>query len=359
MVFVTGKVVQQVDGNFNLQYIVWDVFNKKAIIHKSIKLNGLISSRQISYVAHSISNNIYRAFTGENGYFNSKIAFISHQGIYTMDYDGNHVQLLYQGREDLFTPIFSHGQRYIAYVGLNKGVSKIYLYDFVNKTNYKLGNFNGLVLAPRFSPDDSTLVFALSSKGRTNIFAMSFVNRTVKQLTFSDSINIPGGYSPDGQQITFNSDRKGRPQIFVMNTLGLNQKRLTSIQNSYYTPTWSPRGDLIAYTKILSGQHFIIGVMDTKGNGERTIAEDYGAEGPSWSCNGRNLVYQFIYDIPNRKYAFYVVNVFNDYKLLLKPFDDCRDPCFSDNLVDADLDKQQCNLPLQQVDRPETISVVN
>lgn len=337
---IVGKVTYK-NGIYTVNYVVWDTYRNKAILEKGFNLKEL-SKEDTLYLAHHISNKIYEAFIGENGYFNSKIAFVNKNALYIMDYNGENKKFIVKSKEDLYTPVFSNDNRYLAYIELNKGVSGIYAYDLQKKVNYKLGNFSNIVLAPRFSSDNRYMLFAISNHGNTNIYKLDLVEKKIQQLTFSNAINIPGSFSPDNKYITFTSDRLGSPQIYIMDNNGSNVRRVSRERGAYFIPKWSQKGDLLAFTKIMKGGHFLIGVMGVNGKRERIIANDRFAEGPSWSEDSRNLIYQFEYE--KNKFAFYLVNLSNSYKLMLKPFDSSKNPYLSSNFKNPQITEKEYNL---------------
>jgi TolB protein len=154
-----------------------------------------------------------------------------------------------------------------------------------------VGNFPGMTIAPRFSPDGQKVIMSLLQEdGSANIYTMDLRSRTTTRLTSTSAIDTGASYSPDGTQVVFESDRGGRPQIYKMGADGSNPQRISFGDGSYSTPVWSPRGDLIAFTKQSGGQ-FSIGVMKTDGSGERILSSGYHDEGPTWAPNGRVLMF--------------------------------------------------------------------
>lgn len=337
-----GKVTYN-NGVYKIEYILWDVFGHKIIVAKGFNLKKPLYD-DIYYTAHHISNTIYKKIVGEEGFFNTKIAFTARKKVYIMNYDGRNKTPITDGTHDVFTPEFSYDGRYVAYVALIKGMSTIYIYDTKTKLTHELGEFKNMVLAPRFSPDGADMMFAISKNGSTNIFDVNLKSKQVKQLTYSYSINIPGSYSPNGDKIVFMSDRNlGRPQIYIMNKDGSNVSRISDISGRYYTPRWSPRGDLIAFTKIIK-HDFYIGIMGVDGNHEQIIAKDPFSEGPAWMSNGRSLVYQYMYDQNKGLYAFNMVDLSTGDKEELKYFNNIRDPSISKNYTNNLVLKSEFNL---------------
>lgn len=249
-------------------------------------------------VAHKISDVVYQRLTGEAGYFDTRVAFVSESGagpnrvsrLTVMDQDGFNPSFLTQSNEIILTPRFSSNSNEITYMALGEDYSRIYLLDLATGRRESLGQFDGQVFAPRFSPDGSRIAFSIVRGGNTDIHVMNLQTRQVRRLTTDPGIDTSPSFSPDGNQIVFNSDRSGRPRLYVMNADGSGQRPISSGAGNYHTPAWSPRGDLIAFTKQQGGQ-FHIGVMSPSGGDERILSSSYFEEGPTWAPNGRYLMF--------------------------------------------------------------------
>ena len=255
--------IQEIDSNnLKVSFRLWDVYTETQMEGQSYTTTKDNWRR----VAHVIADAIYERLTGEKGYFDTRIVYVSESGPATrrvkrlaiMDQDGENHKFLTDGLNLVLTP--------------------------------RLGNFPGMTFAPRFSPDSSKVLLSFASGGKTNIYEMDLATRKSRRLTYGNAIDTSPSYSPDGSQIVFNSDRGGNQQLYVMNADGSDVKRISFGSGRYATPVWSPRGDYIAFTKMANGQ-FYIGVMYPDGSGERLLASGYLVEGPTWSPNGRVLMY--------------------------------------------------------------------
>ena len=291
---VVGRIEAQSDGRLKVEFRLWDVFSEQ-------QMTGLAYftvPNNWRRVAHIVADAIYKRITGENGYFDTRIVYISESGIATnrikrlaiMDQDGENNRVLSDGRALVLTPRFSPAMQQITYMAYYNNRPRVYLFNIDNGSQEVLGDFANMTFAPRFSPDGSRVIFSLSENGNSNIYTMDLRSRQIRQLTNSPAISTAPCYSPDGQNITFESDRGGSQQIYTMSANGSGVQRITFGKGSYGTPVWSPRGDLIAFTK-QSGGHFYIGVIRPDGTGERMLAEAFHAEGPTWAPNGRVLMY--------------------------------------------------------------------
>ena len=289
-----GEISELAPNQFRLEYKVWDSFS-----HKLLSANYYIfSPNQLRKVSHKIADSIYSAVTGENGYFNSKITFITEQGdpfrkvkrVAIMDQDGANIRYLTDGKHLVLTPRFSPDGKKIIYLSFESRIPRVYVYDLIKATHDSLGEFPGMSFAPKFSPDGKYAIMSVAKNGVTDIYRLDLNSKKSQRITKGPYIDTSPSFSSDSKQVTFSSDRNGRSQLFVMDADGSNQKRISFGEGSYFTPAWSPRGDFIAFTKILQG-HFHIGVMRPDGSGERILTEGYMVEGPSWSPNGRVIIF--------------------------------------------------------------------
>ena len=291
---VTGQVNKTADGRTRVEFRLWDVFAAQQMVGTAY----MTTPSNWRRIAHIISDVIYKRLTGEEGYFDSRLVYISETGpanmrikrLAIMDQDGANHRFLTDGRALVLTPRFSPTRQQITYMAYYNNRPRVYIYDIDSGAQHVLGDFPGMTFAPRFSPDGNKVVMSLSKGGNSDIYTMDIHSRSPVRLTNDASINTSPSYSPDGRQIAFESDRSGKQEIYVMNSDGSNQHRISFGDGRYGNPVWSPRGDLIAFTKIGGGQ-FYIGVIHPDGHGEREIVSAFHVEGPTWSPNGRVLAY--------------------------------------------------------------------
>ena len=294
-ILIAGSVVNS-GGNLNVSFRLWDVFAGKQIA--GMKFTA--PEHQIRRVAHKIADVIYNKMTGETGYFDTKIVYISESGpslnrvkrLAVMDYDGDNHKFLSNGKTLVLTPRFSPAAHHILYLSYARKVPRVYIKDLNTGRERILGDFPGMSFAPRFTPDGKSAIFSIARGGNTQIHEINLVTGEMRKITSGNDINTSPSYTPDASKIIFNSDRSGKPQLYSMNADGSNVQRISFGQGRYATPVVSPRGDMVAFTKWGDGSGmFSIGVMRIDGSGERVIARGYMVEGPTWSPNGRVIVY--------------------------------------------------------------------
>jgi TolB protein len=292
---VVGQVTH-VGGNIKVDFRLWDV----VVGQQATGLSFTSQPNNWRRLGHIIADAVYKRVTGEEGYFDTRVAYVSETGplnnrtkrIAIMDQDGANNRFITDGRTLAITPRFSPTLQEIVYMayGDNNSPPKVYLQNVDSGRRELLGNFPGMSFAPRFSPDGTKVAMSLSKDGNTDLYEMDLRGQNLRRLTSTAAIDTSPCYSPDGTQIVFNSDRGGSQQLYVMGAGGGGEKRISYGDGRYATPVWSPRGDYIAFTKIMGGS-FGIGVMRPDGSGERMLASGFLVEGPTWAPNGRVLMY--------------------------------------------------------------------
>ena len=290
---ITGKIDFQ-DEKLRVEFRLWDVLAGKEMLAFALTT----VPKNWRRIGHKITDHVYERLTGEKGYFDTRIIYVSEKGPKTkrikklaiMDQDGFNTKYLTLGNELVLTPRFNPTNQTITYLSYFRNLPRVYILDIETGIQEVVGDFAGMTFAPRFSPDGKKIIMSFAKDGNSDIWTMDLENRIIKKITSHPSIDTSPSYSPDGKYITFNSDRSGYQQIYVMKSDGSKVKRISFGNGLYGTPVWSPRGDLIAFTKLHKGK-FYIGVMRTDGTGERLLTENYYQEAPSWSPNGRVLIF--------------------------------------------------------------------
>jgi len=291
---VTGSVQANPDGTVTVGCYLYDVFTEERLDAQTFTA-GVGAWRRL---AHKCADLVYSRLTGEQGYFDSRIVYVSETGPKTnrikrlaiMDQDGANHRFLTNGQSLVLTPRFAPTQQTITYMSYTQNRPRVYVYDIGSGRQQLVGDFPNMTFAPRFSPDGQSILLSMAVAGNTDIYRLDLGSRRVTRLTDSPGIDTAASHSPDGSRIVFESDRGGGQQLYVMNADGSGQQRISFGDGRYGTPVWSPRGDLVAFTK-MGGGKFRIGVMRPDGGGERLLTDAYQDEGPTWSPNGRVIMF--------------------------------------------------------------------
>ncbi|MDN5786889.1 Tol-Pal system beta propeller repeat protein TolB [Pseudorhodobacter sp.] len=292
---VTGAVSASGD-RIVVKFRLFDIFSGQQM-GEGLQFAGTPQSWR--RMAHKVADAVYSRITGEGGYFDSRVVFVSESGpknerakrLAVMDYDGANIQYLTDSRSLVLAPRFSPTGDRILYTSYQSGFPKIYLMDVASVQARELADQPGtMTFAPRFAPNGRTVVYSLEQGGNTDLYTVDTASGASQRLTNAPSIETAPSYNPDGSQIVFESDRSGTQQLYIMSAGGGEPRRISNGAGRYGTPVWSPRGDLIAFTKQNEGR-FHIGVMRTDGSEERLLTASFLDEGPTWAPNGRVIMF--------------------------------------------------------------------
>ena len=284
-------------GCLVVKFKLFDIFSEKNIFVEGQKIYAAEPS-EWRRLAHKIADDIYFNLTGEIGYFNTKVAFVSESGVKNdrlkrlaiMDYDGANVEFLTDQSDLVLTPRFSPDGSKIVYTSFKLGKPQVFLMDLKTRGTFVLDERSQMSFSPQFSPDGTTIVMSVVNDANTDLYTLDLNSGNRRRLTSGPAIETSPSFSPDGKRIVYESDRSGTQQLYVL-PIGVGEGRRISFGGgSYGTPVWSPNGDLIAFTK-KSGRRFHIGVMRTDGSEERLLTSSFLDEAPTWSPNGRVIMF--------------------------------------------------------------------
>ena len=290
---VQGYVRANGDGTLTVGCYLYDVSSRVELTRQGF----VVPPSDWRRAGHKCADAVYARLTGEGGYFDSRVVYVSETGpkgkrikrLAIMDQDGANHRFLTNGQSIVLTPRFSPSQQSIVYMSYLGDRPSIYVYDIGSGRQRLVVANVSLSFAPRFSPDGRSILFSMARNGNTDIYRVPATGGEPQRLTTSPGIDTGGSYSPDGSRIVFESDRSGGQQLYVMNADGSDQQRISFGGGRYATPSWSPRGDRIAFTKLAGS--FRIGVMSPTGGAEKLLTDGARDEGPSWSPNGRVVTF--------------------------------------------------------------------
>jgi TolB protein len=254
---------------------------------------------EVRQLTHRFCNEVVRYYTGEDGFFDSRIAFVVKDGkatkaIKTMDFDGNGVSPLTRNRSINILPAWSPDGQTIAFTSYMRANPDLYTVGPVGGRPKRLAHYPGMNTGASFSPDGRQIAITLSKDGDPELYVLDArTGETVRRLTRSRHIETSPAWSPNGREIAFVSNREGGPQIFVMNADGTNQRRVSRNGDYNTEPTWSPQKGkrVLAYTTRDSGRYDIV-TLDLDSQVYTRITQGTGNnERPSFAPNGRAIAF--------------------------------------------------------------------
>lgn len=272
---------------------LFDVLQKKELTAK--RYEGTVE--QVSIIAHRFANEVIRTLTGEQGLFDTKIAFIGAQRrvkeVYTIDFGSTDVQKLTQHGSISLSPEWSKDGKSIFYTSFVGGHQpQLFRYDLDSRREYRLTKFPGMLIGLAMDPSRDLLATALTKDGNSEIYTIDLTGKIEDRLTRNADIDVSASFSPDGKQMAFVSNRDGYAQIYRMNRDGSGTARLTFKGKNNTSPSWSPRGDKILFAGMDDDGHFDIFSINVDGSGMvRLTYDSKNNEEPSWAPHGELILF--------------------------------------------------------------------
>ncbi|HEU0035788.1 MAG TPA: hypothetical protein VFQ53_34485 [Kofleriaceae bacterium] len=249
-------------------------------------------------IAHKWCNEVVKYYTGEPGFFGSKIAFTAKakgaSKILAMDFDGANAVSISNNSSTNILPAWAPSGGQIAYTSFMRNNPDLYVTGAGGGRPKKLSGQRGMNTGASWSPDGSKIALTLSMDGNPEIYVISASDgKVIKRITNDKAIDTSPAWSPDGSKIAFVSDRNGGPQIFVVSAGGGAASQVSFNGNYNTTPTWSPRKgkEIIAYTTRDGGNYDIV-TLDLSNKQMTRITQGQGNnEEPSFAPNGRAIAF--------------------------------------------------------------------
>lgn len=286
------RVVPSLDGSrVDLQARLYDNASQGLLFAR--RYGG--RSQLLRLVAHQLSDDLVRHYTGRPGVAMTRIAFSSRHGegkeIYLMDYDGQRIRRLTTTSTINITPVWSPAGGELAYVSWRGKQPGVYVMSSEGELGHLTTVGGELSAAPDWSPDGRKLVYSADVDGNSEIYVLDRGSGRNSRLTHSPAIDTAPAFSPTGREIAFTSDRAGSPQIYIMDAEGLNVRRVSWSGNYNDSAAWSPNGARLAYASRIDGRFEIVLLDLSSDRVTRLTWGEGNSENPRWAPDGRHIVF--------------------------------------------------------------------
>lgn len=250
-------------------------------------------------LVHQFANDVVKYYTGEDGFFASKIAFGQGDGgrrrdIMVMDWDGWAPTAITRSSQNIL-PTWSPTAAEIAFTSFVNGKPDLFIVPSSGGKPRLLSARPGLNMGAAWSPDGSKIAVTLSQDGNSEIYLLSTSGQILKRLTNDRGIDTSPSWSPDGARLAFVSDRYGNPQIWVMAADGSGQRKLTHRGNYNQEPSWCPRADTPQIAFSARDEKMATDIFTVNPDSEQytRVTEGHGSSvRPTWSPNGRAIAFE-------------------------------------------------------------------
>jgi TolB protein len=297
---IVGRL-QRVSGGaqVKLELVLHDVVQQRS------RFNGkeyLGAPGQYREMVHRFSDLVFRAFTGEDGPFNTQVICVAPRGsgrqgkdIVLMDYDGHAIRSVVANGVLNFAPTLSPDGLTLAYTSYRDGSPNIYLRNFLTDAETHLTSGTGLALPGSWSPNGRYLALSQTVDGNSDIYLYDTKRKRMTRLTTYWSIDVSPRFAPDGTRLVFTSDRSGSPQLYLTDVRGGAPLRLTYGGSYNTSPAWSPRDNTIVF--VGRSEEHTLDIYTIRADGgelQRLTSGGGDYESPTWAPNGRFLMYNSV-----------------------------------------------------------------
>ena len=311
---VFGKVEQLSSKVFNATVYVYDIYTKKQLYGKTIK----VYTSGIRRIAHFLSDKIYNILLGQKGAFDTRLTYVTVTDdkklgkVYQLeisDSDGQNAQVVIKSSYPILSPAWSPDQKKIAYVSFQNGRSEVFIkYPFMRVKSIKIPQFDGISSAPSWHPNSKSLVLTISRKGNKDIYFYNLKSKKLDRLTKDVAIDTEANFSPDGKSIAFTSNRSGQVQIYIKDLTSNKTKRATFEGRYNAKPVFSPDGKALALIHRV-GKDYRVALLDIKTRDLTVLTQNKLDESPYFSPNGGMIIFA---TNRNNKGVLSVISLYNN-----------------------------------------------
>jgi len=286
-------LIKKTNDVFTVEMYLHDVPFQKQIIAK--RFSG--QADQARDMAHRFANAVVQALIGEQGAFDTQLAFVCRpkkdKELCMMHFNGWNYRKITDHKTAVLSPEWDPITNSIYYTAFNKkGASQLYLYQIDRQKILNLTNLEGTVIGLSFDPVSKNIITSISKRGNTDIHMLNRYGQLQKKLTSHRKIDVSATFSPDGDHMAFVSDRDGSPQIYKMHLSTQKITRLTFKGRNNASPAWSPSGDKIAFAGMDTDGNYDIFVIDTDGSHLKRLTYDtQNNEDPTWAPEGNFIAF--------------------------------------------------------------------
>ncbi|WP_092485630.1 Tol-Pal system beta propeller repeat protein TolB [Candidatus Ichthyocystis hellenicum] len=288
---VNGSVTAIRPGEYELSFTVYDVNQTRYLVNAKLVSSG----SKLDKAAHLISDEIYKSFLGVNGYFSSKMAYVTEKDgnyeLHTADLDGKNNKTWISLSEPLLSLNWSSDGGGLAFVSFEHKKPVIKVLHLVDGTFATLANYGGSNSSPSWSPDGSHVLVVLTKNGFSDIYTLTALGTDLVSVIHSPSIDTEPVYSHDGKSVFFTSDRGGSPQIYRYVLSTKSTERVTFAGGYNVSPAVSADGHYLAYVSRQDGRGYVVMLMDLSSGQFWPLTSGPNDESPSFSPNGQLVMY--------------------------------------------------------------------
>lgn len=282
-----------VGTQIEIEIKLYDVLLKRPILEKKY----LTQPDALEKVANRFANEVVKALTGEEGFFESRITFIckpkAHKELCVMDFDGGNVEQLTHYNSITLSPAWTPTGDEIFFTSFfGSKQPRVFKHNLASGKNSGVSQSSGMMIGMDVDPEGQFLMTTLTKDKNSELYLLSKEGRIHKRLTFNRALDVSGRFSHDGKQIAFVTNRAGSVQVFLMDRNGRFPKQMTFKGLNNTSPAFSRDGKTIFFAGMDRDGHFDIFSLDIASkNIKRLTFDSKDNVEPSVSPGGHMVVF--------------------------------------------------------------------
>lgn len=290
---------------------LFDLKDKKSIFDKKSNINF----SNIRSYGHGLSDEIYKAITGNESIFKSKIVFVSdrtsrksdtRKELYIMDFDGKRIQRLTYLNSMIISPAISPDNTKLLFSVIEGKWRKssrgkvhkvknlnLYLMDLKTKKTTLISELNGINSGAVFAHDGEHIYLTLSNQTNADIYKMNLKTKKKEKVTKHFLDDVDPHINKAGDLMTFLSGRSGKAMIYTMDPRSLEKdvKRISYVGRFNAAPRFSPDGKEIVFSSWVDNR-FDLYKIGSDGNNLVRLTKNFGSNEEGWfSPDGQFIVF--------------------------------------------------------------------
>lgn len=292
---LVGQMSQLPSGDYEVQFQLFDVYNGAQLVGRRYQ----VPARGLRRLAHQISDEVYKALTGEAGVFSTRLVYVAVTGssidkeyaLKVADADGQNPRTVARSKQPILSPSWSPDGSHLAYVSFENRNPTVFVQHLQSGKRQSVAAYKGTNTAPSWSPDGTQLALSLSKAGNPEIYVMSVATGKLSRVTHNPrAIDTEPEWIPNGRELLFTSDRGGKPQIYRVSVDGGRAERVTFKGDSNSSADVSPDGNYVVMVQG-NGSQDSVALQDLETGEVRRLTNTTRDESPSFAPNGKVILY--------------------------------------------------------------------
>jgi tol-pal system beta propeller repeat protein TolB len=274
----------------------------------------VIDKKNIVLQSHTLSSDIIKALTGEQGVCLSSIAYCkklsqTHKVICISDYACKQCREVVSRNTINIAPSWHTQAPVLFYSQMTRSNSRLMSVNLKNGVHNVICSYPGLSMQPSFTADGSKAVICLSGgRGNSELYLYDprlrrrFGKKVFIQLTKNGGHNVSPCVLPNNDVVFCSNFETGSPQIYYFFIKTKKCVRLTSGRGYCAAPAYCVKTNMLTYIRPIRGQFqlYTLSLDNIYATKETKITHCVGSkQEPSWSECGRYIIFSI--DRPNSK----------------------------------------------------------